>query len=79
MNDIHYEIETMKIIESIQQGKTVDFLLDNYSYIRVYDLVRTFVIEIPENIRSDIKKKSIIIYKEMIERFPIDKYPEKYI
>ena len=73
------EFNMMSLTTLIRNGVSLDKILSRFVFREVFELVKTISIDIQYGLNSDTHNNADRLYAEILERFPIEEFPEKYI
>ena len=78
--DLDKAIQMMQLLEKIKKNKPLDILLEQYPFGLVYGVVKSHSVkDRSKGINATLSMQCVALYLEICEKYPIDKFPEKYI
>lgn len=78
--DFDYSFKLMALLDRIRRGDSLDELLHDYSFVFVYEIVKSHTVkDRKKGISATLANNSRTLFNQMREQYPIDIFPEKYI
>lgn len=78
--DLDKAIQMMQLLDKIKKDDQLDTLLKQYPFGLVHGVVKAHSIkDRSKGINSAMAMRCIALYLEICEKYPIEKFPEKYI
>lgn len=80
--EIEHSFQIMTIVDLLNKKVPLDEILENCNFKFVYRIVSTISsinADGMNDMNIDIINSSQIIFNDILKRYPIDKFPEKYI
>lgn len=70
-------VDMICLLNCLRYGYDLDYILKHQDFSTIFKIVQQ--VNEDADIDKSIKFNSALIHSEILERFPIEKFPEKYI